>query len=135
MPYPIVEIEGIGDSYANKLKNAGVRSTDSLLKQANTPKARKNLAAKSGISEDLLLKWANCADLMRIRGVARQYSELLEAAGVDTVKELKQRRADNLTQMMREINDAKHLCKVTPSVAVVRKWIDQAKSMPRMISY
>lgn len=135
MPYPIAEIEGIGDSYADKLKIVGVRTTDSLLKAAGTPKARKTLATKSGISEALILKWANCADLMRIKGVARQYSELLEAVGVDTVKELKLRKADNLAQSMKQVNDTKNLCKVTPSVAVVRKWIDQAKQLPGMMSY
>ena len=121
MPYPIVEIEGIGNSYAEKLKGVGIHTTESLLKAASTPKGRRTLAAKSEIAEPLILKWTNCADLMRIKGIAKQYSELLEA--------------DNLAQAMKAINEEKHLCKVSPSVAVVRKWIDSAKALPARMSY
>ena len=135
MPYPIVEIEGIGNSYAEKLKGVGIHTTESLLKAASTPKGRRTLAAKSEIAEPLILKWTNCADLMRIKGIAKQYSGLLEAAGVDTVRELKTRKADNLAQAMKAINEEKHLCKVSPSVAVVRKWIDSAKALPARMSY
>ncbi len=93
------------------------------------------MAGKTGIAEPLLLKWTNHADLFRIKGVARQYAELLEAAGVDSVKELKTRRADALSQALRQLNEEKKLCKVSPSIAVVRKWIDQAKTLQAKITY
>lgn len=135
MAHPVVEIEGIGPQFGRKLNEAGIRSTDQLLDACKTPRARKTLAEKTEISEALILKWANHADLFRIKGVARQFAELLEAAGVDTVKELKTRRAEALSEKMREVNAARHLAKVTPSIPVVKKWIDQAKTLSPKLSY
>jgi len=135
LAYPIIEIEGIGPVWGKKLQEAGIRTTDDLLEECRTPRGRKQMSAKTSIPEETLLKWTNHADLFRIKGVAKQYAELLEAAGVDTVKELKQRRADALSQALKATNEERHLCKVTPSVAVVRKWIDQAKTLPAKITY
>jgi len=106
-----------------------------LLKSCRGPKDRDTLSGKTAISPQLLLKWANSADLMRITGVGRQFAELLEASGVDTVKELKHRQADNLAAKMAEINAAKRLCRVSPSPRVVAKWITQAKNMQAAIRY
>jgi predicted flap endonuclease-1-like 5' DNA nuclease len=135
MGYKIDEIEGIGPSYAAKLAPVGIKNTDDFLKLCCSAKGRKEIAAKSGVSETMLLKWANMADLMRISGVARQYSELLEAAGVDTVKELRTRRADNLAAKMIEINTAKKLVKSPPTQDAVQKWIDQAKALEPKITH
>ena len=135
MAYKIDEIEGIGPAYASKLQAAGVKTTDDLLEAAAAPAGRKDLAEKTGLSTKQILKWANMADLMRIKGVGEEYSELLEAAGVDTVKELKMRRADNLTVKMAEVNEAKKLVRQTPSQTVVEKWIEQAKTLEAKLSY
>ena len=108
MGYSIEHIEGIGGAYGAKLRDAGIASTSALLKAAADPRGRQLLAQKTGIDASRILLWANMADLMRIKGVGEEYSELLEAAGVDTVKELKMRRADNLTAKMAEVNEAAH---------------------------
>lgn len=135
MAYKIVEIEGIGDVYAQKLEAAGVKTTEDLLERAATPKQRKDLAEQTGISEKLILKWANHADLFRIKGVAGQFAELLEATGVDTVKELRHRVAANLQPKLMEVNEVKNLCNRVPSVGEVEKMIAQAKELEPKLSY
>ncbi len=129
LPYPIADIEGVEPSHAEKLMHAGIRSTGQLLEACKTPHGRKVTASKTSLAEEDLLRWANIADIARIRGVAKQYLELLSKAGIHSMKELRLAKADNLSQMLRQSNEEKHLCKVTPSVAVVRKWIDQAKAL------
>ena len=133
--YAILNVEGIGPKYAEKLKSVGVRTTKALLDRAKTPKGRKQLAADSGIDETYILKWANMCDLMRIRGVAEEYSELLEAAGVDTVKELKHRNAANLAAKMAEVNEDRKLVRLIPSEKSVAKWVKEAKSLDPMMTY
>jgi hypothetical protein len=135
MAKSIESIEGIGHVFGNKLKAIGCGSPAKLLKDGGTPKGRKEIAAKTDISPKVILRCVNMADLFRIKGVASQFAELLEASGVDTVKELKHRRADNLSAKMKEVNDTKKLTRVTPSETVVQGWIDQAKNLPSMISY
>lgn len=135
MAYKIEEVEGIGGIYAQKLESVGVKTTEDLLKRAATKKGRETLAEETGISEKLILKWANHADLFRIKGVAGQFAELLEAAGVDTVKELRHRVAENLQSKLVEINDVKNLCNRVPSVTEVQKMIDQAKELPPVMTY
>jgi predicted flap endonuclease-1-like 5' DNA nuclease len=135
MTYRIVQIEGIGPAYATKLAKSGISTTEQLLEQCASPKGRKSVAAATGVDETQLLKWTNMADLMRIAGVGEEYSELLEAAGVDTVKELKHRKADNLTSRMVEVNATRKLVRQVPSAKQVAKWIEQAKSLPARISH
>ncbi|MCM1504731.1 MAG: DUF4332 domain-containing protein [Muribaculum sp.] len=135
MAYKIADIEGIGDAYAKKLEEAGVKTTENLLEKAATKKGREKLAEETGISEKLILKWANHADLFRIKGVAGQFAELLEAAGVDTVKELRHRVAANLQPKLVEVNDLKNLCNRVPSVSELERMIAQAKEMEPAISY
>lgn len=135
MSYPVLKIEGIGPKYAKKLKDVGVATTATLLERAKDPKGRKQLAAESGIDETYILKWANMSDLMRIKGVGEEYSELLEVAGVDTVKELRNRRPDNLHAKMAEVNAAKKLVRVLPSPNKVASWVEQAKSLPPVMKY
>ena len=133
MSYKIAQIEGIGDAYAEKLKAVGVATTEELLKRAATPKGREKLAEESGIAEKLILKWANHADLFRIIGIAGQFAELLEAAGVDTVKELRHRVPANLYAKLVEVNDARNLCNRVPAESEIARMVDQAKEMePRM---
>lgn len=135
MAYKIAEIEGIGDSYAAKLQEAGIYTTEELLKECATPGGRRKVAEQTGISPKLILKWANHADLFRIKGVAGQFAELLEASGVDTVKEFRHRVAANLHQKMVEVNEAKNLCNRVPSVSELEKMIDQAKELEPAIEY
>lgn len=133
--YKIEEIEGIGPVMGEKLREAGVNTTDKLLESTQTPKQRKELAEATGISPKLILRFANMADLFRINGVGQEYAELLEAAGVDTVPELAQRNAENLTAKMEEVNEEKKLVRRTPSLASVEKWVEEAKSFPRVLTY
>lgn len=135
MSYKIAEIEGVGAAYAQKLEGAGVKTTEALLEKAATKKGRAALAEETGIPEKLILKWANHADLFRIKGVAGQFAELLEAAGVDTVKELRHRVAANLHAKLVEINDAKNLCNRVPAVSEVERMIEQAKTLDPIMTY
>ena len=131
----IVNIEGIGPDYAEKLGAAGIKTVEGLLEAAKDPKGRKALAEATGIDDSRILKWANMADLFRLKGVGEEYSELLEAAGVDTVKELKHRNAENLHAKMEEVNAAKRLVRQTPSLKAVTDWIKQAKTLPPKLTY
>ena len=131
----IQQIEGIGEVYQTKLNELGIISVEQFLDTCKTKKGRKELAEKAGISEDLILTWTNHADLFRIKGVAGQYSELLEAAGVDTVKELAQRNPENLTTAMEKVNEEKHLVRSVPYLKMVKKWVAQAKELPRVVEY
>ena len=135
MAYKIIEVEGIGPAYAAKLEAAGIATTDDLLETAATPRGRQTLAEATGITPALILKWANHADLFRIKGVAGQFAELLEAAGVDTVKEFRHRVAANLQPKLVEVNDQKNLCNRVPSVSELERMIAQAKEMEPAISY
>ena len=131
----IIEIEGIGPAYAEKLTAAGIDTIEGLLKAGGAPKGRQDLEKSTGISTAKILEWVNRADLMRVKGVGSEYSDLLEASGVDTVKELATRNAANLFAKMEEVNAAKKLVRRTPSQAEVEKWVAEAKSMPAAVSY
>lgn len=131
----IATIEGIGPVFAEKLTAAGAKTVEDFLDMAKDPKGRKALAEATGIDEGKILKWANKADLMRLKGVGEEYSDLLEAAGVDTVKELKHRKAENLHAKMEEVNAEKKLVRQTPSLKSVTDWIEQAKTMPAVLTY
>lgn len=135
MPYKIIEIEGVGEIYAEKLKSIGINTTSELLTEAATPKGREKIAEETGISSKLILKWANHADLFRIKGIAGQFAELLEAGGVDTVKELRHRVAENLYPRLVAINDEKHLCKRVPAVKELEKMIAEAKDLDPVLTY
>ncbi len=135
MSYPLTDIEGIDGETAAILKSAGVRSTGRLLETARTVGGRKALAAKTGLSEKSLLCWANMADRMRIKGISREYAELLQAAGVDTVKELKYRNPCNLARAMAEANKKNKQVRMLPSEKVVARWIDHAKKLQLKITY
>lgn len=133
--YKISEIEGIGNTFANILESVGIKTTEELLKVCATKSGRSKLAETTGISEKLVLKWTNHADLFRIKGVAGQFAELLEASGVDTVKEFRHRVAANLYPKMMAINEAKNLCNRVPSEKKLEKMIDQAKELEPVITY
>ena len=135
MGYPIKKIEGIGDVYKKKLNDVGIKNTDQLLEKGKTPKGRKELEKASGIGHKLILEWVNLADLMRIKGVSEEYSDLLEEAGVDTVKELKNRKPENLYEAMKKTNEKKKLVRKLPSLKNVEKWVNQAKELPPMVKY
>ena len=135
MSYKIDEIEGIGPAYAAKLQAADLNTTEKLLAACATPKGRASTAEATGLSPKLILTWTNMADLMRLNGVGGQFAELLNGAGVDTIKELRRRNAANLAAKMTEVNEERQLTKGTVSEAKVQGWIDQAKDMEPAVSY
>lgn len=131
----VTEIEGIGPVYAGKLKEAGINTVEAVLEQGASKSGRKAIADKTGIDEKLILRWVNMADLFRLNGVGEQYSDLLEAAGVDTVKELKGRVPANLHAKMEEVNVAKNLVRSLPSLSAVEKWVEEAKTLEAVVTY
>jgi predicted flap endonuclease-1-like 5' DNA nuclease len=135
MAYPITEIQGIGTDIAAILKSGGIRTTVGLLRMAKTPKQRLKIAAKTGAPEKCVLDWVTAADRMRIKGVGSEYSELLRAAGVRTVNELRFRNPRKLASVMGEVNTRRKLVRVLPSVNTVARWIETAKKLPPLISY
>ena len=131
----LTKIEGIGEFYAQKLREAGIATTQALLEKGATPKGRQEIAEKTDISEKLILEWVNHVDLFRIKGVGEEYSDLLEAAGVDTVPELAQRNPEHLYQKLVAVNQEKELVRRLPNQAQVSDWVEQAKRLPRVITY
>lgn len=125
----LTDVEGIGPANAEKLAAAGVKTPADLLKEGGTSAGRKHLSEKTGISSDQLLKWVNRVDLSRVKGIGTQYSDLLEAAGVDTPKELARRNPDNLLETLKKTNDAKNLVRQLPSKSQVEGWIASAKAL------
>lgn len=133
--YRIEDVEGIGEVIGKLLRESGIKDTDSLLAATGTTSQRKKLAEKSGLSTKRILKFANMVDLYRVDGIGSEYSELLEAAGVDTVPELARRNPANLTKTLAAVNEAKKLTRRVPGEVEVAKWIEQAKKLPRALHY
>jgi predicted flap endonuclease-1-like 5' DNA nuclease len=131
----IKDIEGIGDSQAAKLANAGIKTVEALLEGAASSSERKTLSTKTGISESNLLEWVNRADLYRIKGIGSEFSDLLEAAGVDSVPELAQRNPESLLKMLEETNAKKKLVRVLPGLEKVEDFISQAKSLKKVVTH
>ncbi len=131
----LTTIEGIGPAYEEKLKSAGINSCEELLEKGSNPQGRKTIEEASGIGHALVLKFVNHSDLCRIKGVGGEYSELLEAAGVDSVPELAQRNAANLTAAMAKCNEEKKLVRALPSEKSVTSWVEQAKELPRVVTH
>ncbi len=131
----LLKVEGIGPTYAAKLKAIGIGSVEALLEKGATPAGRKDIAEKADIAASLILEWVNHADLFRIKGVAEEYADLLEEAGVDTVVELAQRNAEHLFKKIVEVNEAKKLVRRLPLEKQVAEWVDQAKKLERKIHY
>jgi len=128
-------IEGIGPVYAAKLRENGIRTIEALLEAGATPAGRQRLEAKTGIYHALILEWVNLADLMRIKGVGEEYSDLLEEAGVDTVRELRNRVPEHLYQAIVRINQQKKLVRRVPTLKMVRDWVQQARTLPPKLTY
>ncbi len=135
MSKSIKDVEGIGLKYAELLSQAGINTTGKLLEVGGNRAGRKQLAEQTSITEKNILKWVNMCDLFRINGVAGQFAELLEGAGVDTVKELRTRNAENLAEKMAEVNEEKRLCKTSPGSKTVTKWVAEAKELEPMVTY
>lgn len=135
MAYKIIDIEGVGDVYAEKLTAAGITTVDQLLERCAAPAGRKALAEATEISEKLILRWTNHADLFRINGVGPQFAELLEAAGVDTVKELRHRVPANLVEKLEQTNAERHLVRRVPALKEVEDMVNQAKELPPVVTY
>lgn len=131
----VTVIKGIDDAAAQALKAAGIETTEALLEKGATPTGRKQLAQTTGLPEADLLRWLNLADLYRIKGIGREYADLLELAGVDTVPELAQRNPDNLHQQIVRLNAEKNIVKLLPEAVLVANWVAQAKELPRAIQY
>ncbi len=135
MTYPIAHLERLAPGAAATLKSVGIRTTGKLLEVAKNPKGRKRLAIEACIDEKRILRWANMADRMRIKGVGEEYAELLEAAGVDTVRELKYRNPANLAKAMAAVNAKRKLVELLPSEKTIGRWIEHARRLPLKISY
>lgn len=131
----ITEIEGIGPVYQEKLSKAGVKTVEGILKAGGSKAGRKKIAEESGLDESLILVWVNMADLFRINGVASQFAELLKAAGVDTVKELRTRNAENLYEKLVEVQEEKKITRSVPSLSQVTGFIEQSKILTPMVTY
>ena len=135
MAYKITDIQGIGAVYSARLLQAGIDTPEALLAKAATRRQRSELAARTGISGTLLLTWTNHADLFRVSGIGPQYAELLELAGVDTIKELGHRIPSNLAIRMREVNERRRLARGAISDRAVARWIEEAKALPPIMKY
>ena len=135
--YAIKEIEGIGETYAPKLQAVGIKTVADLLERGKNPKGRKELAEATGISGKLILKWVDMSDLFRVKGIGPEYSELLEKAGVDTVRELKHRVPEHLHAKLQEVNAStgQPLVRALPSLKAVQSWIEAAKQMEAVVTY
>ncbi len=131
----IKEIEGIGPAIEVKLKKAGISTTEALLKKGASKAGRKSVADASGLSEAQVLSYVNMSDLMRVKGVGGEFAELLHAAGVDTLKELRNRNAANLHEALQETNAKKKLTRRVPSLGMVEDFVDQAKKAPPVVTY
>lgn len=131
----LTDIEGVGPAIEEKLKSAGIDSCEELLEKGATSQGRKAIIEASGVSEKLVLKFVNHADLCRIKGVGGEYAELLEASGVDSVPELAQRNAENLATKMSEVNEAKKVVRSLPSAKTVTGWVTQAKALPKVVTH
>lgn len=131
----IADIEGIGPAYRDKLVAAGVKTTEALLERAGKSNGRRDLAAATGISTNLLLEWVNRADLARVKGVGSEYADLLEAAGVDSPTELAQRVPANLQTKMETVNTEKKLVRSVPTLVQVERWVAEAKTMPKLVEH
>lgn len=135
MSYPIKDLDGLETDEIRRLKSLGIRTTDRLLQAAASPKARRTLFERSGIDEKRLLKFANTCDHLRIKGMGKGYVELLHEAGVDTVRELRYRKPENLARAMTKANERNKLVRFLPSEKLVVRWIEQARKLPLMITY
>jgi len=135
MAKAIADIEGIGPVFTEKLKAVGVETVEKLLEKGATKSGRRGLSKETEIDEKKILKWVNMADLFRIKGIGTQFSELLEAAGVDTVKELRNRNPENLHSKLIEVKEEKKLTRAVPGLDKVKDFIDQAKELEPMVSY
>ena len=131
----VIDVEGIGPAYAEKLAAVGIKTTDQLLERGAKPKGRDDLEAATGIGHALILKWVNRVDLYRIKGVGSEYSDLLEIAGVDSPAELAHRNAANLTESMAEANAARNLVRRLPTLAEVTSWIEESKTLPKVVEH
>ena len=131
----IQDIEGIGETYAKKLNNVGVKTMDDLMAKGGTPMERVKLAAAVGLTENQILEWVNRADLQRVKGIGSEYADLLETAGVDTVAELAQRNAEFLADRLRAVNQVKQITPNVPGTQLIEEWILKAKSLPKTVEY
>jgi hypothetical protein len=135
MPYPVKQIDGVDEEEVERLRSVGIRTTERLLEEAKSAKGRNLLAARTGIDKTRILNWANAADRMRIKGMGKGYSCLLQAVGVDTVRELRYRNPQNLAEAMAEANKKRRLVRFLPSVKLITRWVKQAQELPPKITY
>ena len=131
----INKIEGIGVSHTKKLEAEGIKTAEQLLQAGSSPKHRLELAKKTGFAEHHILKWVNQADLFRVKGIGRQYAELLQASGVDSVVELAERRPDHLHAALKASNEKKHQVRLLPGISTVQRWVEESKQLPRIVTY
>jgi len=135
MGYPITDIDGLAEEEVEKLKSVGIRTTTRLLEVAKSPKGRGQLAARTGLPKGRILSWANAADRLRIKGMGKGYSNLLQAVGVNTVRELRYRNPSNLAAAMAELNKKRKLVSFLPPEKLVERWVKQANELTTKITY
>lgn len=131
----LTSIKGLGNTYLQRLRDAGIRSLNALLLHARTRKGRQEIATEVGVSDKQVLEWAGRADIQRVLGVGPEYADLLRAAGVETVPELARRNPENLHARILEVNEAKKLVRKAPTVTQVEKWVANAGQLPRVVEY
>jgi predicted RecB family nuclease len=135
MTYPISDLDGITQDQLRVLKSGGIRTTERLLDAARSLRGRKQLSEKTGIPEKLLLRWANMADRMRIKGIGEDHARLLEAIGVVTVRELRYRNPAHIAKAMRELNGKRKLVRLLPTENAIRRWVEAAGKLDQKITY
>lgn len=135
MARKVSDIEGIGPAYSTKLNSIGINTVDELLEKGKTAKGRQEIEAQTGIDHKRVLDWVGMADLFRVKGIASQFAELLKAAGVDTVKELRNRNAANLHAKLTEVNEEKKLTRAVPRLEQVEDFVNQAKALEPVVTY
>ncbi|GAA4402163.1 hypothetical protein GCM10023187_17090 [Nibrella viscosa] len=131
----VAELKGITEAILASLKSQGIDNSEELLEAGKTTKGRKALAEAAGVPTSDILELVNRADLARIKGVGRVYADLLEEAGVDTVKELARRSPVNLYAKIEEVNSAKQLTQRIPTLGQIEDFVAQAKELPGMVEY
>jgi hypothetical protein len=135
MSYPVSVVDGVSPGVAKKLLAIKIRTTGKLLQVASSPQGRRLIAERTGLDAATILRCANMADRMRIKGVGREGAELLEVAGVDTVRELRYRNPSNLATRMKSAMVTTKLTRPLPSEKVLARWIDDAKRLKLEIRY
>jgi len=131
--YPIEEVEGIGASYAKKLRQLDVSTTQQLLDRCMDQESRMDVAQHVGIEDFVVQKWASMSDLMRVGGIEGQFAELMAYAGIESTQVLATQIPHKLEQLLQETNSTQKRVKKLPDIHVIDLMIRQAKALPEVL--